>query len=319
MDYLVNIASMLLLFAILGISFNWLIGYGGMFSIAHGAFFGIGGYTAAILETRLGLPVLAAVPCAVAVTVIVGAALGYTALRVSGEYLIIASFGLQQVASSIFVNAQPLTGGAGGSSVPTGFAYLGLDPGPGALLAIAVLAAIVLGSSVWLARRPIGNAIRAMREDEDALEATGHSVGMLKIGSHAISFGVAGLAGVLYAHMLQFIAPDDFSLTTSVTVLTIVAIGGAANSFGPLLGALVAIGLPELLTYTPLPSNLATPIRGLFFGLLLIGFMRFRRNGLLNEDYRPTRLSLTPALAPSDSAGGSDWTGSGQPRTGKEG
>jgi branched-chain amino acid transport system permease protein len=290
--YLVNVATLVCLFAVLGISLNWLLGYGGMFSVAHGAFLGIGAYAAAIGETRLGLPPILAGLLAIAVTAVAGTLLGYTAIRVSGEFLIIASFGVQEVASSVYTNANDLTGGSSGIVVPSPVSMFGLPPNAAALVLTGVVAILAFVVSHWLANsrrhRVIGLCVRALHEDEIALAGCGRNVHLLKLTIHAGSFALVGLMGAIYAHMLQFVAPDDFSLDTSVLVLTVVAIGGAGHSLGPLVGAVVAIGLPELLTFTPLPSDQAVPVQRLIYGGLLVFFMLFRRNGLLNPDYRPS-------------------------------
>lgn len=291
MAYLVTVATLALLYTVLGVSLNWLLGYGGMFSVAHGAFLGVGAYTTAIVETRYGVPPPVAAVIAIGVTTIFGTALGYTAVRVSGEFLIIASFGLQEVATAVFVNANGVTGGSNGIVLPTAADVFGLPANYSSLVLTAALAVLALGVSSWLAlhrRFRIGLTVRALREDEIALAAAGHSVRALKLAVHAVSFALVGLAGAIYAHMLQFVAPDDFSLTTSILILTVVAIGGAGHSFGPLVGAVIAVGLPELLTFTPLPTQQSIPIQQMIYGLLLVLFMLFRRNGLLNPDYRPS-------------------------------
>lgn len=294
MGYLINVTTLVALYTILGISLNWLLGYAGMFSVAHGAFLGVAAYATAITETRWGLSPVVATLVAIVLTTVLGTALGYTAIRVSGEFLIIVSFGLQEVASSVFVNAGGLTGGASGIVLPTASNVFGLPPNTSSLVLVGVLAILALVASRYFARSKrltVGLAVRALNEDEIAVASCGRSVRGLKLWVHAASFGLVGLAGALYAHMLQFVAPEDFSLDTSVLVLTVVAIGGAANSFGPLLGAVVVVGLPQLLTFTPLPTEQAIPIQQAIYGGLLVLFMLFRRQGLLNPDYRPTRAA----------------------------
>lgn len=307
MSYLLNVLTLVAIFTVLGVSLNWLLGYGGMFSIAHGAFFGIGAYTFGILTAKSGWPLIPAFLAAAVVAGVLGGLLGATAVRISGEFLIIASFGVQEVASSVFNNWNSLTGGVNGVVLTGQFAFFGLSPATGALVLAGILAVLALAASRWVARSPrgrVGNWIRARKSDEIAYVGSGRSSGSLKLLVHVVCFAGAGLVGAAYADYLRFVAPNDFDLNASVLVLTVVAIGGAANWLGPLLGSLVAVGLPQLLTFTPLPAAEATPIQQIFYGLALVFFMLFRSNGLLNQDYRPTPPVLGQTRSPDADPGG---------------
>lgn len=238
MAYFINVVTLVAIFTVLGVSLNWLLGYGGMFSIAHGAFFGFGAYTFAILVVIHGWPLFPAFIAAAVVSGIIGALLGMTAIRISGEFLIIASFGVQEIASSVLTNWNSVTGGVNGIVMPGVFGFFGMAPNTGALTVTGLCAVAALGGSRWIARSrrgQVGNWLRAMRSDEIAYVGSGRSSGWLKIVAHAACFGGAGLIGAVYADFLRFVAPNDFDLNTSVLVLTIVAIGGAANWLGPFL------------------------------------------------------------------------------------
>lgn len=304
MSYFINVVTLVAIFTVLGVSLNWLLGYGGMFSIAHGAFFGFGAYTFAILVMRHGWPLLPAFAAAAIVSGVIGGFLGATAIRISGEFLIIASFGVQEIASSVLTNWNSVTGGVNGIVMPGSFGFFGMAPNTGALIVAGIFAAVALGLSWRIARSRsgrVGNWLRAMRSDEIAYVGSGRSSGWLKIVSHVVCFAGAGLAGAIYADYLRFVAPNDFDLNTSVLVLTIVAIGGAGNWLGPLIGSVVAVGLPQILTFTPLPASEATPIQEIFYGVILVLFMLFRPNGLLNRDYRAVPASASergPGLSP---------------------
>lgn len=294
MSYFINVLTLVAIFTVLGVSLNWLLGYGGMFSIAHGAFFGFGAYTFAILVMRHGWPIFPAFVAAAVVSGVIGGFLGATAIRISGEFLIIASFGVQEIASSVLTNWNSVTGGVNGIVLPGTFGFFGMSPNVGALIVTAVFAVVALGISWRIARSRrgrVGNWLRAMRSDEIAYVGSGRSSALLKIVSHVVSFAGTGLVGAIYADYLRFVAPNDFNLNTSVLVLTIVAIGGAGNWLGPFIGSIVAVGLPQILTFTPLPASEATPIQEIFYGVILVLFMLFRPNGLLNRDYRAVPVS----------------------------
>jgi branched-chain amino acid transport system permease protein len=207
--------------------------------------------------------------------------LAITTLRVSGDYLLIASLGFQ-LGLLQAVNNLDFTGGpAGLSNIP-----LTLD-GPSRgwlyLLISAALAALV----VLLVRRsmggPFGRAVRAMRDDELACAALGRSLFAMKVVIFAVGCGAAGLAGGLYAYYFQYISPEQFSVAQSATILTMVVLGGIGTIWGPVVGAFVLVALPQVITFLQLPSSLVGPLQGLIFTSLVIAFLFLRPYGLVGR------------------------------------
>ena len=208
-------------------------------------------------------------------------ALAVTTLRVSGDYLLIASLGFQLGLLQAVNNLEFTGGPAGLSNIPMTLQ----GPNRGWLyLLISVALAILV---VWLVRRsmagPFGRAVRAMRDDELACAALGRGLFAMKIVIFAVGCGAAGLAGGLYAYYFQYISPEQFSVAQSATILTMVVLGGIGTIWGPVVGAFVLVALPQAITFLQLPSSLVGPLQGLIFTSLVIVFLFLRPYGLVGQ------------------------------------
>jgi branched-chain amino acid transport system permease protein len=206
-------------------------------------------------------------------------------LRVSGDYFVVTSFGIQLLATAAFTNLTGITGGASGMPgiPPAEFFGITFDSGFRNFLLAAIGATI---ASVWFAllmRAPFGRLLRAIREDELAVAAFGKNVLFAKVRAAAIAGVMAGTAGGLYAVYLSFIDPTTFDLNASVLLLTMVVLGGARTLAGSIVGPLVLLALPQLLTFIEIPTTTAAAVRQGIYGLLLILFMVFRPQGLVGE------------------------------------
>jgi len=203
-------------------------------------------------------------------------------LRLAGDYFIITSFGMQFVATAVFINWQELTGGASGlAGIPVASVF-GITLYSSLQYALLSTSALVLvGLSFWLMMRsPYGKLLHAIRLDEIAVIAGGRRVLAAKASASAISGAYAAIAGGLYATYISFIDPVSFDIHVSVLVVTMVVVGGARTLAGPVVGAFLLIAIPQVLAMIDLPSTLVGPVRQLIYGAILIAFMLWRPQGI---------------------------------------
>lgn len=204
--------------------------------------------------------------------------LALPSLRISGDYLLIASIGFQLGLLEAIKNLG-WTGGAGGlTNIPCVSEEHGHGPYVAAVVAVALATVLLLR---WIARSPYGRAISALRDDELAFAALGRNAMMMKVGIFALGSGLAGLAGGLYAHYFRFIAPDQFGIMQSAMLLTMVVVGGMRSIWGPVIGAIVLEALPQALTFLNLPPSVLGPLQGILFTGLVLIFMFARPQGLI--------------------------------------
>jgi branched-chain amino acid transport system permease protein len=286
MDFWLSYIILAEIYVLLGLSTNLLVGIVGIFSVSQAAVFGVGAYLVAhflmAADPVSFLPALAiASLCCIALNVLVT----LPALRVSGDYFVVTSFGIQLLATAIYTN---WTGGTGGANGLPGI------PGPDLFshpltdtwqLLILCSAGAVLGCvGFWLIMRaPFGRLLRAIREDELAVAAAGKNVLRAKVSAAALAGAFAGVAGGLYATFLSFIDPSSFDLDASILLLTMVVVGGARTLAGSIVGPFLLLALPQILTLVEIPTTIAAAARQLIYGLLLIAFMMFRPQGLAGE------------------------------------
>lgn len=283
--FLLNLVVIAGVYAIVALSLNLLVGYTGVFSIAHAALFGVGAYSTALLSTKFGWGFLATLVVAVVLGGVVSALISAPALRVSGDYFAVASFGMQIVMSDIFVNWTSVTRGPAGVPGVPSFSVLGVSS-QGVLSRIAIVW-VMVGLAALVARRmirsPFGRVLRAIREDETGARALGKKVAFAKTWVAVISGGMAGAAGSLFALHQRYVDPQSFDIHQSILILAMVIVGGAASIWGPLAGAALITSVPELLRLLELPSNVAGPAQQVMYGLALLLAAVFLPQGLLGE------------------------------------
>jgi branched-chain amino acid transport system permease protein len=279
MEYLYGIIIIVGLYVILATSFNLIIGYGGLISIAHPVFFALGAYTSAVLARDFGVPIILAMFAGMAVAIVASIALALPSLRVSGDYLLIASIGFQLGLLEVIKNLR-FTGGAGGYTNIPPFLIREFGRESYVLLVLAVMVAVILLVR-WIARSDYGRAMSAMRDDELAFAALGRDAMWMKVTIFALGCGFAGFAGALYAHYFRFIVPEQFEILQSAAILTMVVVGGLRTTWGPIIGALLLQALPQALTFLNLPPSVLGPIQGLLFTGLVLVFMFVRPQGLV--------------------------------------
>ena len=281
--YLNNLAVLITINAILAVTLNFVLGYAGIFSMAHAVFFGVGAYTAAVVAMKLGAGFLLSTFAGMSVAALISLALALPALRVRGEYFVAASLGLQMLAVTLFSEWKGVTGGIGGITniPPARFPGFEISSPPQYLaLCLACLVLVMLAVAA-LVRSSFGRSLKAIRDDETAASAFGKNVAVIKTLAVAVSSALAAVAGSLYAFYLSFINVESFTLDTSVYLMAMVIIGGTATLFGPLIGTILILLLPAALTYLPgLPQTEIGSIQQIIYGLAMVLLMIFRPGGL---------------------------------------
>jgi branched-chain amino acid transport system permease protein len=200
-------------------------------------------------------------------------------LRVSGDYLLIASLGFQLGLLQLIKNLD-FTGGPGGLTAIPG-TVTGVGRTPFFLLVSGALAvATVLGIRL-LVKGPYGRAINAMRDEELAFTALGRDATSMKVVIFAIGCGIAGIAGGVYAYYFQYISPDQFDVLQSAAILTMVVIGGMGTALGPVVGTFLLLGLPQAITFLQLPPSVMAPFQGILFCMLVLLFILLRPQGII--------------------------------------
>jgi len=239
-----------LIYVIAAMGLNLTVGYAGQKSLGHAAFFGIGAYTLAIM-LKAGLSFWFGLPMAALGCFVVGLALGFPALRVQTIYLAFATLGFNTAIWLVMRNEEWLTGGtfginniarpeAFGVSFDGNLAYYYL------VLGIALLLAVLL---LGLLRSPWGKAFTALRDNPIRAESLGVDIRNYTLLSFAIGAAYAGIAGALFASLVQFIDPSPFNVEASIMMYLMVVVGGPGYFFGPMIGAAVGVILPEWLRF----------------------------------------------------------------------
>lgn len=283
MEYLLSLLVLGGLYVTLSASFNLIIGYGGLMSIAHPIYYAFGAYTTALLALHTGIPPLLAIPAGGVVALLLSALLSLPALRISGDYLLVTSIGIQLGVLEIIKNIDLVGGASGLSNIPNAIAGPGRSAGFAAVSCAIGLASILVVR--WLVAGPYGRAIAAMRDDELAFQALGRDAVRIKVSVFAIGSGIAGVAGGLYACYVQFLTPEQFTILESSTILTMVVVGGMGTVWGPAVGALVLLGLPQLITFLDLPPSVMAPLQGMIYSALVILFLFLRPQGFLGTKH----------------------------------
>jgi branched-chain amino acid transport system permease protein len=285
MTYLLHILILVGIYAVLSVSLNLIAGYTGLLSIAHAAFYGVGAYVAALMALRLASPFLVNVVCAIVLCGVLGILVAVPSLRIRGDYFVIATFAFQVITFSVLNNWAAFTAGPMGlPGIPQpGVFGVQISSSLGFLVLVGVFCAAVLFVARRIVLSPFGRVLKAVREDEVFAQAAGKNTASCKVLVFVIGAGMAAVAGVMYAYYISFIDPTSFTVMESIFILSIVIIGGAGSLWGPVLGAVVLVVLPEVLRFVGLPSSVAANIRQILYGGALVAFMMWRPRGLLGE------------------------------------
>lgn len=276
--YAFRVVDTVLIFAVLAVSMNLIMGVAGLFSLGHGAIYGLGAYAAAIASTRMELPFIVTLPLGGLVAMVVGVLVALPTMRLVSIYFAVATLGIGQMIFVTLLNWVSFTGGPLGIRGIPRPSLFGLDlSGP---LATYMVCAAVAGFAILVAHRCShgywGNALRALREDDQCAGAMGINVVRLKIEVFAIACFLAGLAGALWSHTTGFISPPDFAFPISILILAMVVVGGLGSLPGAIIGAALLILLPEVLRF-------AGDIRQIAVGTVMFLCILFLPKGLFGE------------------------------------
>jgi branched-chain amino acid transport system permease protein len=285
MDFWFSYITLASIYVLLGLSTNLLVGIAGIFSVSQAAVFGVGAYIVAFFLMNDVMGFVPALGIAAAGCVILNILVSLPALRVSGDYFVVTSFGIQLLASAVFTNWTAGTGGANGlPGIPPPDLFGKALDNTGQLVLLCASAMVLGCLAFWLIMRaPFGRLVRAIREDELAVAAAGKNVLRAKVSAAALAGAFAGTAGGLYATFLSFIDPSSFDLDASILLLTMVVVGGARTLIGSIIGPFLLLALPQFLTLIDIPTTIAAAARQLMYGVLLIVFMLFRPQGIAGE------------------------------------
>jgi branched-chain amino acid transport system permease protein len=249
-SYLMSQLVFVCIYATVGVGLLILTGFTGQASLGHAAFLAIGAYTAAYLQ-KYNVPFPVYFLAAGALTGLIGAMVGFPALRLQGIYLVIATISFAFIVEEILARWESVTNGNEGMRIKA-VSLLGVtvsrDSPTFYFLCLAVLVLTIVGT-LNLLRSPTGRAFVAIRDSETAARSMGVNVALYKVKSFAISAAITGFAGVLFAHKLSFISPEMFTLQLSIEFIIVILIGGTFSLHGAVLGAIFIVMIDPFLTY----------------------------------------------------------------------
>jgi len=305
-SYLLGVVILGLIYVLLGLGLNIVVGLAGLLDLGYVAFYAIGAYGLALGYQYLGLGFWTVLPLAAITAALAGCILGFPVLRLHGDYLAIVTLGFGEIIRLILNNWLSLTGGPNGmpAPLPTFFGlefgkrakeggipfheFFGIAYNPDvkfyfiyAVLFLVVLAVLYIKHR--LTRMPVGRAWEALREDEIACRAMGLNHVLVKLSAFTLGASTAGLAGVFFATYQGFVNPTSFTFFESALILAIVVLGGMGSTIGVVIAAFVLTVAPELL-------RSFAEYRVLLFGVLMVLMMIWRPRGLI----RISRTGVTP-------------------------
>lgn len=307
MDYVAHIAVVFMIYAILGISLNLLLGYSGLLSMAHAAFFGVGAYASALILLKLGIGFPIAMLVAVIASAILGAIVSIPALRIRDEYLVLLTLAFQMVVFGLTITLEGVTNGTTGLGNIPRPAFFGVTlVSPVSQLPLMLVVLLLSFLVTWrITTSPFGRVLKAMREDQEVVLSLGKDVFRFKVLAFIVAGGIAASAGSLFASYTTYIVPQYFSVDVSILIIAIVALGGTANLWGSVVGAFILTALPEILTFFGRGYDFVSAIRAASYGALLILFMMFRPQGIVPEraSLRWGRTRTAASLSSEESEG----------------
>lgn len=295
----VDLATLALIYIMLGLGLNIVVGLAGLLDLGYVAFYAVGAYTYALLSQYAGLSFWACLPISAGLAALFGFLLGFPVLRLRGDYLAIVTLGFGEIIRILLLNWTAVTGGPNGISgipKPTFFGmefsrrakeedtvlfhdFFGIDYSSSYKVIFLYLIAVLLVIFVVylinrLIRMPVGRAWEALREDEIACRSLGLNRTAIKLSAFTIGASTAGFAGSFFAARQGFISPESFIFIESAIILAIVVLGGMGSQIGVILAAIIMTILPEL-------AREFSEYRMLLFGLMMVLMMRWRPEGLV--------------------------------------
>jgi branched-chain amino acid transport system permease protein len=274
-QYTLYVGNLMLLYIILALGLNILVGFAGQLAFANAAIYGIGAYGTALLQVHLGWSFWVAAPVGAALAMVIGTLLAFPALRLSGIFLALATLSFAQATQWVLWHWESVTFGAGGFRVPSpSFGWLPISQDYG-IYFVSWAATVVLLLFAWrIMRSRFGRAFVAMRDGDIAAQALGIDLLTYKATAFALSSFYAGVAGALYSGLLGYISPEAFDLFQMIIQQAVIVVGGLGSVVGSVLGAALLVYIMEFLREFKSSQEIV-------FGLLLVGFMVFQPNGLV--------------------------------------
>lgn len=277
--YQTGIMTTALLYVMLGMGLNIVVGLGGMLHLGYIAFYAVGAYTYALLNYHFGVGFWMALPLGGLFALLFGILLGVPVLRLKGDYLAIVTLGFAEIIRIVLENWNDFSFGPSGiANIPRpGFFGMKLNLQNAAIYTYFIILALVVFTIFIVSRLKnsrLGRAWEAMREDDIACEAMGVDITKTKVTAFAIGALWAGIAGVVFAAKTTFINPASFTVWESIVVLSLVVLGGMGSLTGVVVGAFLLILLPEYL-------RAFSEYRMLLFGIILVVMMIFKPDGII--------------------------------------
>lgn len=273
-DYSQYVVNLILVYVVIAMGLNFILGYAGMFAFAHAAFMGIGAYTLALLSAKLGVHFLIALPTAGVVAGVVGYLVGIPAIRVSGLYLAMVTVALAELVQWILKHWKSVTGGTDGVSIPVpnlfGWEF---RSSAASFYIILFTVFVMIAWARYILQSKTGRAFVVLRHSEMAALCNGIDVSWTKTVAFGLSAFYAGIGGALFALTQNYVAPDSFGLFQTILHFCIVVVGGTASVAGSIIGAILLTALPEFL-------RKIQSLQEIGFGLLLIVFIVFAPRGI---------------------------------------
>src|SRR5262245_14854617 len=290
-DYLLGALVLAGIYATVVLGIVLLSGLSGQYSLGHAALFGIGAYASALMSLA-GIPVLASCLLATAVTTVFAILIGVPILRLKGYYLALATLAFGLIVLSVLNGWHSFTMGPSGlGGIPKfqigSFVFKSEDAYYWLVWTIAFLA-VCGGINLWHSR--LGQALLAVKRDEDGAASVGINIAWVKLQVFGLSAALAGLGGALYAHYVTFIAPERFNMVASFELLLAALLGGIGTPFGAVFGALLLVALPEIVV---LLRDYKVIVYGLVFILVSLYLPRGLA-GLINFPRATPRSKLVP-------------------------
>ncbi|WLS11065.1 branched-chain amino acid ABC transporter permease (plasmid) [Shinella sumterensis] len=287
-NYHIRVVNSLLIYILLGIGLNIVIGYTGLLDLGFVAFYAVGAYTYALLaspQLDLHLPFLLIVGIAAVLGMITGILLGIPVLKLRGDYLAIVTLGFGEIIRIVINNVDWLTGGPKGIARLDKASILGVEIArPVEIYWLLLVTVFLVGLFVWrLERSILGKAWAAIREDQDAARGIGINTTNAKLAAFATSATIGAIAGTIFAASQRFVSPESFTLQESVLIVLMIVIGGIGNILGIVAGAAILILLPEVLREF-------AEWRILFLGILMVVLIIVRPAGIVPRTFGPEKL-----------------------------
>jgi len=285
MEYITHLTILFAIYSIFGISLNLLVGYTGVLSMAHAAFFGIGAYTVAILTVNYDMNFFVSIIISLFVVMTISLLAGVVFSKFKEDYYVLCTIGFNVIIYNALLNLHNITNGPMGiPGIPRPELFgITLVSNTSFLVLVLIFFALIFFASMYITKSPFCKVLMAIREDEKVIRVFGYNIKYFKLLIFVISTMFASIAGALFASYVTFIDPGIAIPFESIFILTIIIFGGLANIYGGVVGAFLLTLIPEALRFVGFPVGIEAHTRQFIFGLLLILIMFYRPQGIFGK------------------------------------